>query len=112
MGNDQVIDLDQYKAARDQRAAVSTPDHATKAKALGNAGNLHQDLAIIQIWLLITADRLEAIRQDIQRSTDFCRACQDAWELTDIEAMEHARDKLVAELRDRPKAGVFTQFST
>jgi hypothetical protein len=97
-----VIYFDRVKAVRRQQAANlgrnrdTLPDeHATMSD------KVNFNLAIAQVWHLIVADRLKQSPDDLRRTVEFCRACRDACDLTDIEAMERARDELVEMRRER-----------
>lgn len=102
MGHGGVIYLDQVKAARRQQAAnfgrnrdILSEEHETISD------EVNFNLAIAQVWLLIVADRLKQFLDDLQRTVEFCEACREACDLTDIEAMERARDELVRMRRAR-----------
>ncbi|MGF7210578.1 hypothetical protein GGE65_005186 [Skermanella aerolata] len=106
MGYDGVIYLDQVKAARRQQAAnlgcnrdIMSEEHETVSD------EVNFNLAIAQVWHLIVADRLKQCPDDLRRTVEFCQACREACDLTDIEAMERARDELVEMRRERALGG-------
>lgn len=102
MGHGGVIYLDQVKAARRQQAAnlglnrdILSEDHETVWD------EVNFNLAIAQVWHLIAADQLKQYLDDLQQAVEFCQACREACDLTDIDAMQRARDELVRTRRDR-----------
>jgi hypothetical protein len=102
MGRGGVIYLDQVKAARRQQAAnlgrnrdIQPEEHETVSD------EVNFNLAIAQVWLLIVADQRKQYLDGLRRTVELCQACREACDLTDIEAMERARDELVRMRRDR-----------
>jgi hypothetical protein len=102
MGRGGVIYLDQVKAARQQQAAnlgrnrdILSEEHRTVSDEVSF------NLAIAQVWHLIVADQLKQHQDDLRQAVEFCQACREACDLTDIEAMQRARDELVRMRRNR-----------
>ena len=102
MGHGGVIYLDQVKAARRQQAAnlgrnreILPEEHATVSD------EVNFNLAIAQVWHLIVADQQKQYQDDLRQAVELCQACQEACDLTDIEAMRRARDELVEKRRGR-----------
>jgi hypothetical protein len=102
MGHSGVIYLDRVKAARRQQAAnlgrnrdILSEEHETVSD------EVNFNLAIAQVWLLIVADQRKQYLNDLRHAVELCQACQEACDLTDIEAMRRARDELVEKRRDR-----------
>ena len=102
MGHGGVIYLDQVKAARRQQAAnlgrnrdILSEEHETVSD------EVNFNLAIAQVWHLIVTDQQKQYQDDLRQAVEFCQACREACDLTDIEAMQRARDELVRMRRDR-----------
>jgi hypothetical protein len=101
MGHGGVIYLDRVKAARRQQTAnlgrnrdILSEEHETVSDEVSF------NLAIAQVWHLIVADRLKQYLDDLRQAVEFCQACREACDLTDIEAMQRARDELVRMRRE------------
>lgn len=102
MDNHQVIDFLQARAAHARSAPPQVVDHSAWLQQIRErSAELERSVAVSQIWLLLLSDRFEAWREDMARTEAFCQACRDACDLTDLPAMERARDRLAAEHRSR-----------
>jgi hypothetical protein len=102
MGRGGVIYLDRVKAARRQQAANLGRNRDILSEEHGTVSDeVNFNLAIAQVWHLIVADQLKQYQDDLRQAVEFCQACREACDLTDIEAMQRARDELVRRRRDR-----------
>jgi hypothetical protein len=110
MPSDTVIDFNQRRARRNHhvpsekaaphRDPASVFADVEKACAILDAAT-HKVLASLEPAIA----QLELAMADSTAAAAFCRACQSAWELTDLDAMERAHAELTAEY-ETWKAGI------
>ncbi|WP_158046171.1 hypothetical protein [Skermanella pratensis] len=102
MGTARIIDFQQAVAARARHAAGRPVPHAEDPDAFrGGTGTLQHQLDLLSVHLGLTLCRLDLISFSIQETAEFCADCREAMEMTDIGAMERARDDLRAKLEER-----------
>ena len=104
MDDPRILHFSREKAAREQRVASRTADQGSSLRQITERNaELQRDIAVAQIWLILLSDQIDRWREDLKRTAEFCQACQEACDLTDVTAMEQVRDRLTAELKNRLK---------
>ncbi|UEM18938.1 hypothetical protein JL100_017770 [Skermanella mucosa] len=102
MGTAKIIDFQQAVAARAPHAAGRPAPHVEDMDAFrGEIGTLQHQLDLLSVHLGLMLWRFDLILFSIQETAGFCADCREAMEMTDIDAMERARDDLKAKLDER-----------
>ncbi|QQP91407.1 hypothetical protein IGS68_09460 [Skermanella sp. TT6] len=98
MGTARIIDFQRAAAARTGRSGERRSPRTDGLGVLqARIGSLRHQVDLLSVHLGLMQCRLELMSFSIQETTDFCADCHEAMAMTDIDAMERARD----DLRDR-----------
>ncbi|UEM01623.1 hypothetical protein JL101_016610 [Skermanella rosea] len=102
MGTAKIIDFQRAVAARTRQGEERRAPHAGDLGLFqAEIGSLRHQVDLLSVHLGLMQCRLDLISFSIQETTDFCADCCEAMELTDIDAMERARDDLRDRLEER-----------
>jgi hypothetical protein len=105
MSSSSVIDLAEIRAARGN-AVFASAMASVKQEDLFEALERRTATVSAAAELMVSGmnrfiNELDTLLDDTRVARDFCTACQEAWELEDVDAMVESRDRLRAEFEAR-----------
>ena len=103
----EVIRLDSRRPAPPAAAsgAVRAAGTTALAQLRGSLTEIERSLRLARDTLAALQAPIDAAVSDCRQALEFCAACQEAWDLDDLEAMERRRDALSARLHAAPFSG-------
>ncbi|HYC02600.1 MAG TPA: hypothetical protein VED40_04865 [Azospirillaceae bacterium] len=99
----EVIRLDSRRPA--PVAPVPQVELTMLAQLRGSLTELERSLGVARDRLAAIQAPIDEAVADCRQALEFCAACQEAWDLDDLEAMERRRDALRARLDTAAFAG-------